>query len=113
RFVGLKSDSLRQSLQWFERYGHWVVFFGRMIPAIRSLISIPAGISRMPFIKFMLYSSLGTVIWTSFLAYVGYYLGNNQQKMQQLFSQVSYGIFAVLALFIIIYIVYRFYRKQS
>lgn len=113
RFVGLKSDSLRQSLQWFERYGHWVVFFGRMIPAIRSLISIPAGMSRMPFIKFMLYSSLGTVIWTSFLAYVGYYLGNNQQKMQQLFSQISYGIFAVIALFIIIYIVYRFYRKQS
>ncbi len=49
-----------------------------MIPAVRSLISIPAGMSRMPFWKFMFYSGLGTIIWTTFLATVGYYFGENQ-----------------------------------
>ena len=69
-----------------------------MIPAVRSLISIPAGMSRMPFWKFMLYSSLGTIIWTTFLAYVGFYFGENQALMQQIFSQVGYVIITIVIL---------------
>lgn len=98
KYLFLKSTDVQKSLQWFEQHGHRIVFAGRMIPAVRSLISIPAGMSRMPFWKFMLYSSLGTIIWTTFLAYVGFYFGENQALMHQIFSQVGYIILIIVAL---------------
>ena len=98
KYLFIQSEDVKKSLRWFEKYGHRIVFLGRMIPAVRSLISIPAGMSRMPFWKFMLYSSLGTIIWTTFLAYVGFYFGENQALMQQIFSQVGYVIITIVIL---------------
>ena len=98
KYLFIQSEDVKKSLLWFEKYGHRIVFLGRMIPAVRSLISIPAGMSRMPFWKFMLYSSLGTIIWTTFLAYVGFYFGENQALMQQIFSQVGYVIITIVIL---------------
>lgn len=95
KYLFIKSEDVRKSLLWFQQYGHRIVFFGRMIPAVRSLISIPAGMSRMPFWKFMLYSSLGTVIWTTFLACVGFYFGENQALMHEIFSRAGYSILAI------------------
>lgn len=109
KYLFIKSADVKKSLDWFEQYGHRIVFFGRMIPAVRSLISIPAGMSRMPFWKFMLYSGLGTIIWTSFLACVGYFFGNNTEMMQQIFSQVGYVIIAIVVMLII----WVIYRRQS
>lgn len=109
KYLFIKSDDLEKALDWFEKYGHRIVFFGRMIPAIRSLISIPAGMSQMPFWKFMTYSSLGTVIWTTFLAYIGFYLGENQEMMSTLLSRVGYVILAIALLVCAIW----FYKKKS
>lgn len=111
KFLFLKSVDVKKSLDWFEQYGHRIVFFGRMIPAVRSLISIPAGMSHMPFWKFMFYSSLGTTIWTTFLASVGFYFGENQILMQQIFSQASYIILSLLAIFLL-WLAYRRYRHK-
>lgn len=80
-----------------------------MVPAVRSLISIPAGMSHMPFWKFMLYSSVGTIIWTTFLACVGYYFGNNIELMQQIFSRVGYVIITI----VLILVAYFFYKKSK
>ncbi|NNG75988.1 DedA family protein [Acinetobacter sp. ANC 4277] len=110
KYLFIKSPDVKKSLDWFEQYGHRIVFFGRMIPAVRSLISIPAGMSHMPFWKFMFYSSLGTIIWTTFLACVGFYFGENQALMQNIFSQVSHFIIIVV-IAIIIWILYR--RNQG
>ena len=77
-----------------------------MVPAVRSLISIPAGMSRMPFWKFMLYSSVGTIIWTTFLASVGFYFGNNVELMHQIFSRVGYFIIVII-ISIALWILYR------
>jgi len=107
KYVFIKSQDIQKALQWFEKYGHRIVFFGRMIPAVRSLISIPAGMSHMPFWKFMLYSSLGTIIWTTFLASVGYYFGNNINMMQQIFQKISY----LIILLVFIFVLYVFYKK--
>lgn len=109
KYLFIKTDDVKKALDWFEKYGHRVVFFGRMIPAVRSLISIPAGMSHMPFWKFMTYSTLGTVIWTTFLATVGYYFGNNTALMQQIFSNVGYMIVAIVALFV----VYLWFKKRK
>lgn len=102
KYLFIKSTDVEKALKWFELYGHRVVFFGRMVPAVRSLISIPAGMSRMPFWKFMLYSSVGTVIWTTFLASVGFYFGNNIELMHQVFSRVGYVIIGIV-LFVVIW----------
>ena len=112
KYLFIKSKDVEKSLLWFEQYGHRIVFFGRMIPAVRSLISIPAGMSGMPFWKFMLYSGLGTIIWTTFLAYVGYYFGENQEIMAQIFQKVSYVILVLVALIITIFI-YRIHKRKQ
>ena len=112
KYLFIKTEDVKTALQWFEQYGHRIVFFGRMIPAVRSLISIPAGMSRMPFWKFMFYSGLGTVIWTTFLACVGFYFGENQALMQQIFSQVGY-IILVASVILIIWLVYRRHTRKS
>ncbi|MCU4494697.1 DedA family protein [Acinetobacter guillouiae] len=109
KYLFIKSEDVKKALDWFEKYGHRVVFFGRMVPAVRSLISIPAGMSHMPFWKFMLYSSVGTIIWTTFLACVGYYFGNNIELMQQIFSRVGYVIIVI----VLILVAYFFYKKSK
>lgn len=109
KYVFIHSKEVEKALTWFERYGHRIVFFGRMIPAVRSLISIPAGMSGMPFWKFMLYSGLGTIIWTTFLACVGFYFGENKAFMQQIFSQVGYVMVAA----VLIVIGWLFYRRMK
>lgn len=112
KYLFIKSDDVKKALDWFERYGHRVVFFGRMVPAVRSLISIPAGMSHMPFAKFMSYSALGTVIWTTFLACVGFYFGNNTELMQQIFNRVGYAIIALCILLGCIWFYKKFYQTK-
>jgi len=112
KYLFIKSEDVKKSLSWFEQYGHRIVFFGRMIPAVRSLISIPAGMSHMPFWKFMLYSSMGTIIWTTFLACVGFYLGENQALMHEIFSRVGYVI-STIVIVIILYALYRRHRRKK
>lgn len=112
KYLFIQSKDLEKALNWFERYGHRIVFFGRMIPAVRSLISIPAGMSRMPFGKFILYSSLGTVIWTTFLACVGFYFGENQELMFTIMHRVGYIILAITLLFCAWWLYRKFYKTK-
>lgn len=112
KYLFIKTNDVKTALQWFEQHGHRIVFFGRMIPAVRSLISIPAGMSRMPFWKFMLYSGLGTVIWTTFLACVGFYFGENQVLMQEIFSQVGYAIIGAVVI-LVAWLLYRRHLRKS
>ncbi|WP_151980077.1 DedA family protein [Acinetobacter guerrae] len=111
KYLFIKSKDLEKALDWFEHYGHRIVFFGRMIPAVRSLISIPAGMSHMPFGKFMLYSSVGTVIWTTFLACVGFYFGENQELMFTIMHRVGYIILAITLLLGGWWLYRKFYKK--
>ena len=112
KYFFIKANDVKTALDWFEHYGHRIVFFGRMVPAVRSLISIPAGMSRMPFWKFMFYSSLGTIIWTSFLACVGFYFGENQALMHQIFSQVGYVMIGI-ALLVVAWVLYRRHQRKT
>lgn len=107
KYLFIKSEDIQKSLLWFEKYGHRIVFFGRMVPAVRSLISIPAGMSRMPFWKFMFYSALGTIIWSTFLACVGFYFGENQALMHEIFSRVGY----VIIMIVVLVLLWHCYRK--
>lgn len=113
KYLFIKRKDVQKALDWFEHYGHRIVFFGRMIPAVRSLISIPAGMSHMPFWKFMLYSSLGTLIWTTFLACVGFYFGENQALMFAIMHRVGYVILAIVAVLGLMWLYRKFFKHKA
>ncbi|MEG2826012.1 MAG: DedA family protein [Acinetobacter sp.] len=113
KYIHISVTDLEKSLTWFEKYGHRIVFFGRMIPAVRSLISIPAGMSNMPFRKFMAYSAAGTIIWTTFLAYIGYHFGENPALMSAITQRIAYIILAFTMIYILYYLMKKFYLSKK
>lgn len=74
RWLTLHPHDIDRGVAWFARFGGFVVLFGRMVPAIRSLVSVPAGIAHMPIGRFLLLSAIGTLVWTSLLMTAGYLL---------------------------------------
>ena len=113
KYIHIGVTDLEKSLTWFEKYGHRIVFFGRMIPAVRSLISIPAGMSNMPFRKFMTYSAAGTIIWTTFLAYIGYHFGENPALMSAITQRIAYIILAFTMIYILYHLMKKFYLSKK
>lgn len=77
RYLTVSESELDRVLDLFGRYGSAIVFFGRLIPIIRSLISLPAGMKRMPLPRFLIFTTLGSSIWTTVLTVSGYFLGEN------------------------------------
>ena len=97
RWLTLSRDDLSKAERWFERYGGTAVFLCRLVPGVRSFISIPAGIYRMQFARFFLYTSAGAAIWTTLLAYLGFLLGNNFTKVGEYLDPISWGMLAIIA----------------
>lgn len=91
---------------WFDRHGKTVVFFGRMIPAIRSLISIPAGMARMSLLPFLMLTAMGSMMWSALLAYAGFVLGANYKKVGIYIESVSHYVVLLMVL-IFSYLLYR------
>lgn len=87
---------------WFLRHGGWAVFFCRMVPGVRYLISIPAGIGNMKLAPFLLYTTLGAALWSGLLAYLGYLLGENFQKVHRYLAPVAYVVVAALVVAFIV-----------
>lgn len=103
RWLTMSPADVDRSADWFERHCEAAVFFGRMIPTIRTLISVPAGIYSMAFVRFLTYSFLGTTIWVGMLASTGYLLEQGYQQVQAFLNPVSNLIFA----FILVWYAYR------
>ncbi|MDB5528022.1 MAG: alkaline phosphatase [Devosia sp.] len=104
RFATISEDDIDKAVHWFGRYGQWAVLFGRLVPAIRTLISVPAGLAAMPVWKFLLVSAVGTTIWTAFLTAAGYLLHEQYDLVEGWVDPVST---AVVAVAVVIY-VWRF-----
>jgi membrane protein DedA with SNARE-associated domain len=98
RWLTLSTDDLDRSKAWFERRGGVAVFMCRLIPALRSVISLPAGISRMPVSSFLLYSTAGTLIWTAALAYAGHLLGGAYEQVSEYLGPISTAIIGISVL---------------
>lgn len=95
----IKTNDIKKADLWFKKYGTFTVFFCRMIPLVRSLISIPAGISNMNFSLFLLYTTLGTLIWNVILVWSGAMLGSSWSKILQfknIYSNITYVIIALV-----------------
>ncbi len=107
-YVGLPLKDFKKTMDWFRKYGSALVLFGRMIPIIRSLVSIPAGHVRMHLGKFYFYTAIGALAWNSIWISIGLNLGENWQVGEQ-FAQyvewVAYVILAEVALYLAINVV--------
>jgi membrane protein DedA with SNARE-associated domain len=98
-WFGVTPGKLRKSRAWFNRYGAMVVFWGRLVPILRTLISIPAGIEMMPWRPFLIWTSLGRLIWNAALTVAGYKLGEHWQEVHQMMQPfTALAAFALVAL---------------
>ncbi|MFB9235391.1 DedA family protein [Plantactinospora siamensis] len=88
------ADDLERADRWFDRHGSWAVLIGRLVPVVRSLISIPAGADRMPLPRFILLTTIGSGVWNSLLVGLGYALGSQWQQVEQYNSYLNWAIAA-------------------
>jgi membrane protein DedA with SNARE-associated domain len=102
----LKTEDLERTEAWFARHGKATVFFGRMIPIFRSLISIPAGVERMPLLTFVVLTTLGSLVWNTVFVTAGYTLGEQWHRVEayaNTFQTVVIGaVLLVFALFVVV-----------
>jgi len=98
KYFFIKEKTLIKMEDYFEKHGHISTFIGRLIPGIRQLISIPAGISKMNLKLFCIYTALGAGIWASILITLGYIIGENQTLIDTYLKQITISVVAVLVL---------------
>lgn len=94
-------EDLDRTTKWFQKHGRKAVFFGRMVPVFRSLISIPAGVTKMPIWQFTAFTTAGSLIWNSIFVVAGYQLGENWQKVEPYAEVLQYVVLAAVAGFIV------------
>lgn len=104
KYVLINQHHVEQAEQWFSRYGEWTAFIARNIPFIRTFISLPAGISRMNFTKFSIYTFLGCIPWNLGIAYLGFKLGENWEQVEAYVRPVSYVVAAIIMLLVVRFI---------
>ncbi len=112
KWLTISSKDITRATGWFDNHGSKAVFFCRLVPGVRTLISLPAGISKMPMVPFLLYSTLGTLLWVSLLTYAGYVLGDNYEVVEVYLGPVSKIVVASLLFWFIIWIVKRNLRRN-
>ncbi|MEH6944945.1 DedA family protein [Bacillus sp. JJ722] len=106
KILRLKKEDLYKADNWFDRYGTWTVLFCRLVPILRSLISIPAGMSNMNFAKFIFLTTIGTLVWNTVLVYLGSILGTNWNVItyyMDIYSNIILLTFIILIIILIIW----------
>jgi membrane protein DedA with SNARE-associated domain len=98
RYVFMSAHHLEVADRWFERRGEVTVFLTRMMPGVRTFISVPAGVSRMPYFRFAFYTVLGSIPWNAALAYLGWVFGDNWELLQDWFHRYNVVFYAAFAL---------------
>ena len=89
RMLRVTEADLDRAEGWFDRYGSWIVLFGRMVPLARSVVSIPAGLSKMPVWRFALLTTLGSAAWNALLIGAGWFLGENWSRVTGVVGSLS------------------------
>jgi membrane protein DedA with SNARE-associated domain len=105
--VHMGPDQIARADRWFQRYGQPIVLFGRLIPFVRAFVSLPAGIARMPVLRFTVLTLIGSLPWVLALALIGEAVGGEWTKVRKGFEYVDYAIIALIVVAIIALIVRR------
>lgn len=99
RWLTMSRKDVEKADAWFDRYGGWAVLIGRLIPTVRTFISVPAGLSEMSLPKFLFYTTLGTTVWSALLAVAGYLLGSQYEQISSWMNPVSTGVVVLIVAF--------------
>lgn len=111
-FRKVSLDNFKKSCEWFNKRGSFTVLFCRLIPLIRSLISIPAGMSGMPIFRFLIFTFIGVLLWNVIIIYIGVILSNNWSSILNIFNAYSYLVILVMVVFIICIFLKRILKKK-
>jgi membrane protein DedA with SNARE-associated domain len=104
-YVGIGAGDLDRADRWFERWGSWAVFLGRMVPLVRTFVSYPAGIARMPLGRFILFSTLGSLPWNAALIGAGFVVGESYTQIEAALKPFEYLIYAVVIGLVVVVVV--------
>lgn len=110
KYFFIKENALDKMDSYFSKHGHVSTFTGRLIPGIRQLISIPAGLARMNIVQFSIYTALGAGLWALILTLLGYFIGANQELIDTYLKQITMGI---VGLMVVLGFVYYKYQKRE
>jgi len=112
KYILISHHDLERANRCFYKYGDWITFLSRLLPAVRTFISFPAGISRMNILKFSLYAFLGSFIWSVALTWGGYILGQNWERIRELMRPFDYPIIGIVVVLIGIFIWLRLRSRR-
>lgn len=112
-FVKVKKEDLGKTNNWFDKYGNKAVLLGRFVPIVRSLISIPAGTNKMNMPKFLVYTTIGSVIWNTCLVYAGVLLGSNWSVVADILGKYSNIVLYILIIIIGVKLLKKFKYKNN
>ncbi|MCM3790461.1 DedA family protein [Domibacillus indicus] len=116
KFLRVKNEDIHRADAWFDKYGVWTVFLCRMVPLIRSLISIPAGMSNMNFLLFVLFTTAGTLIWNTVLVNLGAAFSDSWHTIvdyMDVYSNIVYAILAIIFIAAVIWFVRKFRSRSA
>lgn len=109
----LKEHYLNQAHLWFQKYGIYSVGLGRIIPFIRTFISLPAGIAKLPLFKFITYTFFGSLLWSAFLGYLGFNLKNNWELIYLFFRKLENFFIIIIVIFILFFGIKLILKKSK
>jgi membrane protein DedA with SNARE-associated domain len=111
KYFFISEETLLKMERYFKKHGHISTFTGRLIPGVRQLISIPAGLAKMNIAEFSLYTTLGAGIWALVLTLLGYFIGQNQELINQYLKEIT--IVVLLLLIVMVSLYYRYQKKKA
>ncbi|KKK06163.1 DedA family protein [Micromonospora sp. HK10] len=106
-------EDLEKADRWFERHGRWAVLIGRLVPVVRSLVSVPAGAERMPLGEFVLLTTIGSGVWNALIVGLGYALGSRWQEVDRYSHWFNYAILAAFVLMTVSWVVKKLRRRRA
>lgn len=113
KILRFKREDVEKANGWFEKKGKWTVLFCRCIPIVRSLISIPAGMSKMKFMPFIILTTIGSAVWNTVLVILGNVAGNSWEKISNVIDKFSDVILILLIAAVVGFLVYHFTKKDK
>lgn len=112
KWLGISGKDIVKSQQWFQRHGNKAVLWGRLLPGVRTLISLPAGLAAMNFSQFVLFSLVGILAWVSLLTYLGFIFGYQYHLVGDYLAPVSKGILVGIVVVLVFFVGKRFVRRN-
>jgi membrane protein DedA with SNARE-associated domain len=113
KYILISNHDLDRANYWFGKYGDWITFIARFVPAVRTFISLPAGIARMNIPKFIIFAFIGSFIWSGALAYAGYVLGQNWEQIREVMRPFDIPIVIACVILVIIFVWLRLRSRRT